>query len=283
VTGSTAVATCVVCGSAPRHGDRADGVLRRCGSCSFVWTAGAIAPPEEIHDEAYFHGGGYEDYLVPSARRFEADQPVRWLRSFVRPTTLVEAGCAAGFFVAAARAAGYEAQGVEVSAAAVTYARDTLRVPVRRAAFESATQETPVGVVCAFHVLEHAEDPGAFLDAARRALEPGGVLALEVPNIASAAARRLGPAWSALQPAYHRWHFDPTSLTRLVTGAGFDVIRHDTTVFRFYMPPRYRRRHAHRLLPADARHLRSLRLTHPARGDLLRLVARRPADTGAGS
>ena len=112
--------------------------------------------------------------------------------------------------------------------------------------------------------------------AAWRSLKPGGVLALEVPNIASGAAARFGIRWAGLQPEFHRWHFSPGSLVRLVEAHGFVVAQRDTAVFRYYMPAWYRRRHVRELLPADLISLRSGRLTHPSRGDLLRLIARRP-------
>jgi hypothetical protein len=63
-------------------------------------------------------------------------------------------------------------------------------------------------------------------------------------------------------------------LARLVTDHGFDVLSCDTVVFRSYMPTRYRRRRP-ALAAADLVATRSLRLVQPARGDLLRLVARR--------
>lgn len=276
MTASTAISSCLVCGSGGRDAGVLQGILRQCGSCGFVWTADALGPAEDLYDASYYREGGYEDYLVPVARRFEALRRVQWLRSFGHPATLVEAGSAAGFFVEAAGQAGVDARGVEVSDAAARYATDVLGVAVRQGRFETAAFDSPFDAVCAFHVLEHVERPRAFLDAAWNALVPGGLLALEVPNISSPAARRLGTAWEGLQPEYHRWHFDRASLTALVGERGFEVVGCDTASFRFYMTPVYRRRHARRLLPADVRNLRSWRLTHPSRGDLLRLVARRP-------
>ncbi|WSN14604.1 class I SAM-dependent methyltransferase [Micromonospora sp. NBC_01699] len=212
-------------------------------------------------------------------RRFESGRRLRWLLSVARPSSLVEAGSAGGFFVEAARRAGIAAQGVEVSESAARFAVERLGVPVRVGCFEEVAPVRSVEAVCAFHVLEHVEEPREFLRAARDALVPGGWLALEVPNIGSAAARRLGVEWSGLQPRFHRWHFTPESLTRLVTDSGFEIVRRDTTVFRYYMPLRYRWRHVHHLLPADLAGTRSPRLTHPRLGDLLRIVAQLPTGT----
>ncbi|MDG4839709.1 class I SAM-dependent methyltransferase [Micromonospora sp. WMMD967] len=267
---------CLVCGPTRAHRPRLGGLLRRCEGCGFSWTAPDQTAVDHSYDEDYFASGGYDDYFRAEPRRFEAKRRLRWLLSTVRPTVLLEAGCAGGYFLEAAHHAGITASGIEVSHAAARFARDHLHMPVQQGYFETIAPTLTADAVCAFHVLEHVEDPRAFLHAAHTTLTPGGWLALEVPNIASAAAQRLGTAWSGLQPRYHRWHFTPDSLVRLVTDAGFEVVRQDTTVFRYYMPQRYRLRHARHLLPADLIGLRSPRLTHPRLGDLLRVLARTP-------
>ncbi|MCG5468183.1 class I SAM-dependent methyltransferase [Micromonospora sp. LAH09] len=269
-------ARCLVCGPRQEHRPRLGGLLRRCEACGFSWTAQEQAGVDGLYDEDYFAAGGYDDYFRAEPRRFEANRRLRWLLSTVRPGVLLEAGPAGGYFLEAAQQAGITASGIEVSHAAARFARDHLHVPVRQGHFEDIAPTLTADVVCAFHVLEHVEDPRAFLHAAHDALTPGGWLALEVPNIASAAAQRLGTAWPGLQPRYHRWHFTPDTLVRLVTDAGFEVVQQDTTVFRYYMPLRYRLRHARHLLPADLIGLRSPRLTHPRLGDLLRVIARTP-------
>ncbi|MEW2145775.1 class I SAM-dependent methyltransferase, partial [Micromonospora vinacea] len=141
--------------------------------------------------------------------------------------------------------------------------------------FETIAPTLTADVVCAFHVLEHVEDPRAFLRAAHTTLTPGGWLALEVPNIASAAANRLGTDWPAIAPAYHRWHFTPDTLSRMLVESGFRVISHDTVFSRFYWQPAARLRNARDLLVADIAASRSPRVTHPQLGDLLRIFARR--------
>jgi SAM-dependent methyltransferase len=284
---STAVdVACLLCGSTRPHAESLDGVLSTCSQCAFTWTTAVTAnaddgaatgEAEALYGDDYFRGEGYEDYFQPSARRYEASLRLRWMLAGGPVATLVEAGSAAGFFVEAAAQAGIAAYGIELSEGAARYARDQLRVDVRRGAFESCIGADRVDVVCAFHVLEHVADPRVFLAAAFAALEPGGRLLVEVPNVTSGAARRMGAQWPGLQPQFHRWHFAPGTLSRMVIDAGFEVEHRDTAVFRSYMPPRYRRRRAHHLLPSDLRHTHSLRLSHPLRGDLLRLTARRPA------
>jgi SAM-dependent methyltransferase len=270
---------CAVCGSADARRPLLAGSLVECGRCGFVWTAAEPVHLEDRYGEGYFRSDAYEDYLQPSGRRFEAGRRLSWLLRTGRVSSLVEAGCTGGFFVEAAVRAGIHAAGVELSPQMAAYARDQLRLPVWHGQFEAAPLQVPVQAVCAFHVLECVEDPNAFIRTAWKLLEPGGLLAVEVPNIASPAARRLGMDWPGLQPRYHRWHFAPTSLRRLVERHGFDVVVQDTAVLRFYMPARFRRRHARHLLAPDVRNTRSIRLTHRRRGDLLRMIAQKPHRT----
>ncbi|MEB3369992.1 class I SAM-dependent methyltransferase, partial [Saccharopolyspora mangrovi] len=214
--------------------------------------------------------------------RYEAGRRLRWLLSATRPRSIVEAGSAGGFFLEQARRAGIQVEGVEPSEVCVRFAREESGLPVRQGTFETSLPESPVDAVCAFHVLEHVEDPHAFLSAARRALVPGGWLALEVPNIASRSAARQGSSWHALQPAFHRWHFSPQSLLRLVKDHGFNTRHNDTVSVSYYLKPRYwlSPRGALMLVKEWAGSGNPLR-AHPQRFDLLRILAQLPASSSA--
>ncbi|MFV2017270.1 class I SAM-dependent methyltransferase [Micromonospora sp. LOL_023] len=267
---------CMLCGDDSTGQPDTDGLLRRCGTCQFVWTASNLPPPEQLYGRAYYETDGYQDYFTSAGqRRYESARRLRWLRSQVRPATLLEAGSAGGYFLQAARDAGIDACGVEVSDAAASFAREQLGVPVRTGRFEEHVQANAVEAVCAFHVLEHVTDPRRFLATARASLRPEGWLALEVPNIASAAARRLGSAWPAIAPDYHRWHFAPHTLARLLAESGFRVVAQDTVFSRYYWRAPARLRQARNLVVADFAACRSLRVSHPELGDLLRVFARR--------
>ncbi|MCP9485254.1 MAG: class I SAM-dependent methyltransferase [Gaiellaceae bacterium MAG52_C11] len=199
---------------------------------------------------------------------------LRWLLESGLPPRLLEIGCAGGFFLDAAREAGIDVQGVEPSRDGSSFARDELGLPVLTGSFEDAGVSGPFDAVCAFHVLEHVPDVRGFLAQARALLVPGGILALEVPNIGSARARRDGDRWFNLVPEFHCWHFSPTTLRRFVEEAGFEVDRVDTALPRHYLrarrlltPP------GARALLADLRAWPAPRRTHGEAGDYLRLVA----------
>jgi SAM-dependent methyltransferase len=264
---------CLVCGSTIGRDTDLVTPVRRCTACDFGWTRATLAAPRELYNRG---ADGPTNYLEVSARRYQSDLRLRWLLGTGIPVSLLEVGCAGGFFLEAAAKAGIVATGIDVSVAAVRFARDELGVAATVGSFEEASVADPVEAVCAFSVLEKVEDPHDFLLAARQALAPGGRLAVEVPNIASAAADRLGNRWPQAQPGHQRWHFTPDSLARLITRHGFEVVARDTVFSRFYWRPVPRLAHLRQLFLADWLASRSPKLSHPRLGDWIRLIARRP-------
>ncbi|MGH2829197.1 MAG: class I SAM-dependent methyltransferase, partial [Actinomycetota bacterium] len=80
-------------------------------------------------------------------------------------------------------------------------------------------------VVCLWDVLEHIPQIDDFLSEIRRILKPGGLLAVQSPNIASVMARQAGPDWSWLLLPHHVWHFTPSSMRATLERRGFAVER----------------------------------------------------------
>jgi SAM-dependent methyltransferase len=72
-----------------------------------------------------------------------------------------------------------------------------------------------------WHVLEHLPSMDTGLARVRDVLSPGGVIAVAVPNRASAEARVFGARWHGWEPARHRWHLDRDALSRVLEAAGF--------------------------------------------------------------
>lgn len=139
----------------------------------------------------------------------------RW--SGGRHGRLLDIGCSAGLFCELARSLGWEITGIEPSRWLADRARDRLGDAVLCARFEEVTlPPDSFDAVCLWDVLEHVPDPEVFLAKAVEALRPGGVLALNVPNLQSWIARALGRRWPLLLPE-HLFFFSPASL-RLLLG-----------------------------------------------------------------
>lgn len=225
-------APCGICGSNTSVPwlDRGTWHYRSCTRCTAIRLDPLPADDwaGTFYDRGYFAGGGrggYTDYLademqhrsnarsrVALAQRFGAAPPGVWL----------DVGCATGFTLDEARAAGFTVLGVELSAWArgVASARFGLNVVPT---LDEARRALPHGteVVSLFQVLEHLRDPLAALRDARACLRPNGLLLIETWDRSSLIARLLGRYWHQITPPSVLWLLDRESLTLALERAGF--------------------------------------------------------------
>jgi 2-polyprenyl-3-methyl-5-hydroxy-6-metoxy-1,4-benzoquinol methylase len=201
--------------------DRAVYDLWRCGRCGSAVTVGP-APRRDAYES-----GAYAERSPRLARlaggvlaRFDRDR-----LALLGPPRgrLLDAGAGRGRFVAAARAAGWAADGIEPSLRGVEAARATYGVELCQVGIEHASGS--YDVVSLWHVLEHLEDPREALDHVASLLSSGGLLLVGVPNLASAQARIGGERWFHLDLPRHRTHFTAAGLRALLERRGFSVER----------------------------------------------------------
>jgi len=226
---------CVACGRGPlvatRAGEPQEPTVRRryllyaCPECGTQSTAG-IADPELYETGIYGTGRTRLSPLIDALRRAFERQKLSFLRrALPPPARIVEAGAGQGRFVAAARAAGYDAGGFEPSQRGVEVAAES-GIGLQRAGLQDAEidLESLDGVVI-WHVLEHLDDPHPALERIAGWLRPGGVLLLGVPNVASVQATIGGDRWLHLDLPRHRHHFTPAGLRTLLERHGLAVER----------------------------------------------------------
>ena len=94
-------------------------------------------------------------------------------------------------------------------------------VTYRQNAYAPGTIEKQAHLAALVYTLEHMREPAKVLSALRSDLVPGGALFVEVPD---AAAFGRKPADDDIFNSCHLWMFDPPSILRLLSGAGFDVL-----------------------------------------------------------
>lgn len=141
---------------------------------------------------------------------------------------LLDIGCSSGEYLARLNGLGWDVSGIEYDPDAARHAREVLKLDVRTGRAEEALPSYPPAsfdLVTMWHVLEHLQDPALVLSEVRRVLKPGGRLIAEVPNYGSAWRWLLRDCWFPLEYPYHRFHFTPRALTRLLESAGFQQCR----------------------------------------------------------
>ncbi|MEW6251617.1 MAG: class I SAM-dependent methyltransferase [Planctomycetota bacterium] len=252
--------TCIACGARPRPRWRLRGGFRivQCPRCLLAWWAWPPFDPGAFYDENYFQSGaapkGYDDYaalevglartararLKRIARQFRVSSfefrerrpaELETRSSKLETPRLLELGCGTGVFLAEARRAGWEVEGVEVSAYAAERAR-ARGLPVRTAALEGlAFAPTVYDCVALWDVIEHLRDPAGVLAAAARALRADGVLALSTGDVTSLCARLSGPGWHLFNLPEHLFFFSPAALERLLRSAGLQIAAVEREVY----------------------------------------------------
>ena len=175
----------------------------------------------------------YGHNCIPESRAELFDEVLDRLDFLGRKGRLVDVGCGGGFLLGSARRRDWQAVGLDLSHDACAIAR---RVGSPAIQAESAALPFRDGLVDAFtliNVLDHTSDPLATLREARRALAPGGLLAIRIPNagfhrLCIRVLTALGPAvrwygWDGY-PILHLFGFTARGLRSLILRAGFDVI-----------------------------------------------------------
>jgi SAM-dependent methyltransferase len=163
---------------------------------------------------------------VPPVSRLAA----RWefqqflARGFAPGSFVFDVGCGRGDFLALARARGFAVGGADLNGKLLEVARRAFGLEglLCRSLDEIEPTQLPrrPDLVTAFEVLEHLEDPGAFLERCRRLLVPGGALFVTVPGF-----RRWPPLLHRVvdQPPHHLTLWTETALRRLLESHGFRV------------------------------------------------------------
>lgn len=134
----------------------------------------------EFTGERVIPGQGDVDLLNEHRARY-------WFaRRFASGKTVLDAACGTGYGSALLAETAQAVAGVDIARDAVEYAREHFGSPkVRFAQADCLTLPFPDGrfdLVAAFEIIEHLDNPEAFLAELRRVLDPAGLLILSTPN-----------------------------------------------------------------------------------------------------
>jgi len=203
--------------------------LRHCPSCRYSFIANPRTDYANLYSADYYAGKGADplvDYL------FELEHPRQSIRLYEWRGILRA--------VEALTAIGPETQWLDFgcgNGGLVRYCREQRRC--RIVGFEegwitdkAVERGIPIldaeqldklsgtfDVVTAIEVLEHVQDPVAVLKKIRRLLKPGGLFFLTTGNARPFRARLL--SWGYVRPEIHISFFEPETLARALTLAGF--------------------------------------------------------------
>ena len=203
-----------------------------CGACGFAQPAALPAIDayfDRMYDQRWSddwivreHEAGYKDAIFDDILHALARRLPRGRRR------LLDVGAHAGRFMAVARRAGWQAEGLELNPKTAAYAAAATGAPVHQGNVHTFDADGAYDAVTLTDVLEHIPQPRVVLRRVARFLAPGGWIAVKVPN--GPAQRIKERVRAALQRGYrptladnlvHVNHFSPVSLRRALEEEGF--------------------------------------------------------------
>lgn len=222
-------------GIAHREGHGAVTNVVRCRDCGLYYTWPTLVPASNPYAEEEI--AEYFRIHDPDEKRKAGRHLAAVAQSMLgRKGSILDLGCGRGELLEGARDEGWTVFGIEMTPAFAAVA-ESRGVIVERGAVETAALlERRFDVILFAAILEHLYRPVDVLRRARRALQNGGLIFIDVPNEASLAMtlgnlymRIRGRDWcvnlSPTFPPFHVVGFTPNSLRRALQTTGFAVVR----------------------------------------------------------
>lgn len=212
------------------HGKAGRFKVVRCTGCGLMRTD-PRPPPDQIHQ--FYPEEDYGPYQIQQTDRNRS----MLSRAFWRimdpkplplqpPGRILEMGASHGTFLAEKRDQGWLVSGYDFSERQCQIAAQHFDVQVQAVNLEHYDYpERDVDLVAAWMVLEHLYDPAAFLRKLHGVTRAGGWLALSVPDAGSLVYRVFGEYCYGWQLPTHLYHFERSTLSRLLEQNGWKVSR----------------------------------------------------------
>lgn len=136
---------------------------------------------------------------------------------FRAPGRLLDVGCGGGRFLEKMQYFGWKVTGIEYAADIAREVEHKTGIKVHVGTLPHPDlQSQSFDAVTIWHVLEHVPNPAQFARVAVNLLRPGGLLVIEVPNIASDSFEEFGEHWAHLELPRHFQHFSPETLSSIL-------------------------------------------------------------------
>ena len=176
---------------------------------------------EQYRDAEYIMEEQTSNYLVAYREEF-----MRTLETAGKIDSLLEVGCADGYFLRVAKDMGIpNICGIEPGKDAVEKADDDLRHLIYNGVFhEGLYEENSFDMVCMFQVLDHVVDPLNVMTNVARVLKPGGYFITVTHNVKSWQPRLLGEGCPMFD-VQHIFLWDLNTIRALIEKVGLRYIR----------------------------------------------------------
>lgn len=162
--------------------------------------------------------------LFETHSQFQADRLKLLKPYFSKKKRLLEVGCSAGMFLYHVKPHFKEIVGIDYDKASAQFASKKCACIVYTDDIEKTPlMERSFDIICLFQTLEHVKDPKEFISRLKKYLKPGGIIAVEVPNLYSVLAHVYDLPFHRkfFFHGAHLSYFTEKSLKKLMSACGF--------------------------------------------------------------
>lgn len=142
--------------------------------------------------------------------------------------SLLDYGCGTGDFLKFCIDKGHNAIGLEIDESARSLATKKGCQEVFDPSHLDNLSDSSADIITLWHVLEHIHELHPTIKHFNRILISSGILVIAVPNHESYDAKRYDKYWAAYDVPRHLYHFNVSSMTRLMNDEGFNLIETKT-------------------------------------------------------
>lgn len=196
--------------------------LVRCRTCGLIYVNPRLGKRKIISDYEKADESTY--ILEAKARAKTFRSSLRIIKKYKNKGKLLDVGCAAGFYLKEAQAAGYKVLGIEPNRSLSSWGFKNLGVRILDVPFEKFRfAAESFDVISFWDTLEHFCDPLSALRKANVLLKREGIVVVNYPDINSPSARIFGKNWWFITSG-HLFYFSETTLKRALSQTGFEVL-----------------------------------------------------------
>ncbi|MCF7559578.1 class I SAM-dependent methyltransferase [Sabulilitoribacter multivorans] len=197
--------------------------------------------PEYYESEDYISHTDSKRNLFEKAyhlvRSISLKKKLKLINSFSSESKkLLDVGCGTGDFLQTALQNNWTVSGIEPN----DQARDIANKKTNNSVFETGQllkfEESSFDVITLWHVLEHLPKLEEQIATFKKLLKKQGILIIAVPNYRSFDAKYYKNFWAAYDVPRHLWHFNKTSISKLVGKQSMKVVKTQPMLFdAFYV------------------------------------------------
>jgi len=225
-----------------RFGTKNGYELYECGMCDLLFVHPIPRDLATIYGEDYFRkdgaitSHGYTDYdkdKEPMRHVFE--KYIARCEKLTSGRRIFDVGAATGYVLDIAKRRGWTTFGSELSEYAGQEAGSRGHA-ITIGKLITAPMLPTVDAVMMWDVLEHVDDPRAYVKKMHDMLVERGVLMISTPDRSSWWAKLMGMKWQLIIPPEHLYYYSPRNLTKLLQDSGFKVLEVAKPSKRFSIP-----------------------------------------------